>query len=165
MNISDLPYRLGVGIMLINQQGNIFVAQRIDKTSEAWQMPQGGIDEGESPLICAYRELEEETGVQEKNIKLIHEFPEWLTYDLPEDLIPKLWKGRYRGQKQRWFIFELMADDSAINIETEEPEFSEWRWDSVDALPDIIVPFKRKMYEDLAALAKPVLQNHLKQSA
>lgn len=144
---SHLPYRPGVGIMLINKRGLVFVAKRIDMTSEAWQMPQGGIDEGESPEACARRELEEETGVTDATI--IAESKDWLTYDLPPELIPKLWKGQYRGQKQKWYVMLLKGGDERINIHTEEPEFSEWQWVKAHTLPDLIVPFKREMYQTL----------------
>ncbi len=156
---SHLPYRPGVGIMLLNRDGLVFVAQRIDKTSEAWQMPQGGMDAGESPLVTAYRELEEETGVPESAVELLvqTEADAPLCYDLPDDLVPKLWKGKFRGQEQHWFAMRLLEDDSVINIETEHPEFNEWKWVEMGALPDIIVPFKREMYADIVAFFKPRL--------
>ena len=144
---SHLPYRSGVGIMLLNKRGLVFVAKRIDMTSEAWQMPQGGIDDGESPEVCAKRELEEETGV--KDATIIAESKDWLTYDLPSELVPKLWKGQYRGQKQKWYVMLLKGGDELINIHTEEPEFSEWKWAKAHTLPDLIVPFKRDMYQAL----------------
>lgn len=144
---SHLPYRRGVGIMLFNAQGRVFVAKRIDMTSEAWQMPQGGIDDGEDAATAAHRELEEETGI--RGATIIGETAEWLCYDLPDALVPKLWKGRYRGQEQKWFAMRFDGDDSAINIATHHPEFSEWRWAEISTLPDIIVPFKREMYAAL----------------
>jgi putative (di)nucleoside polyphosphate hydrolase len=144
---ADLPYRPGVGIMLLNARGEVFVAKRIDTTSEAWQMPQGGIDAGEDPLAAAKRELYEETSVTQTT--LLGESREWIAYDLPEHLIPKLWGGQYRGQTQKWFAMRLDAADSHINIETAHPEFSEWRWAALETLPDVIVPFKREMYARL----------------
>ena len=145
--MSALPYRDGVGIMLLTHDGRVFVARRIDTTSEAWQMPQGGIDPGESPLAAAKRELKEETGTDKAT--LLRESKNWLTYDLPEELIPKLWDGRFRGQKQKWFAMRFTGADSDINIHTPHPEFCEWRWAAMEELPDIIVPFKRTMYQAL----------------
>lgn len=144
---TDLPYRLGVGIMLINREGGVFVAKRIDMTSEAWQMPQGGIDEGEDPRATALRELEEEIGTGKAEITA--ESRDWYTYDLPDDIIPKIWGGKYRGQKQKWFALRFTGEDSDINIQTAHPEFSEWKWVAMHELPDIIVPFKRELYQAL----------------
>ncbi len=154
---SLLPYRLGVGIMLINPARQVFVAKRIDTISEAWQMPQGGMDEGEDALTSAYRELEEETGVGRQHVRLIAQSDQPLTYDLPETLIPKLWGGKYRGQRQHWFLMQLNAGDEVINIHTDHPEFSEWKWAAPEQLPEIIVPFKRHMYADIVALFAPHL--------
>ena len=145
--MSDLPYRDGVGIMLLNADNLVFVAKRIDMTSEAWQMPQGGIDAGETPVEAALRELCEETGTDKADI--ISESKEWLTYDLPEHLIGKLWQGRYRGQRQKWFAMRFTGSDSDINIATEAPEFCECKWVQMHTLPELIVPFKRKNYEAL----------------
>lgn len=154
---ADLPYRLGVGMMLFNRDGKVFVAKRIDMVSEAWQMPQGGIDDNEDETTAALRELKEEIGTD--NVTLLTMSADYYYYDLPHDLIPKVWGGKYRGQKQRWFAFRLNGDDAAINIETDHPEFSEWKWIEIDSLPHVIVPFKRDNYAELAKefrhLAKP----------
>ncbi len=147
--MTQLPYRDGVGIMLLNASNEVFVAKRIDMRSEAWQMPQGGIDPGETPLQAALRELEEETGTSKGEV--IQECPEWLTYDLPTDLIPIIWGGKYRGQKQRWFAMRFTGKDSDINIQTEHPEFSDWKWVPMHELPNVIVPFKRALYERIVA--------------
>lgn len=149
MSAASLPYRLGVGIMLLNTHNQVFVAKRIDTISEAWQMPQGGIDETEPPFEAALRELEEETGIAPTHVSLIAESKDWVTYDLPEHLIPKLWGGKYRGQKQKWFALRLNAPDHVINIHTAHPEFNEWKWIEMRRLPDMIVPFKRTLYEQL----------------
>lgn len=154
----DLPYRKGVGIMLFNADGLVFVAKRIDMTAEAWQMPQGGIDEGEDPRETAMRELKEEIGTN--NAEILAESKEWLTYDLPDELAPFIWKGKYRGQKQKWFAMRLLGDESEIDIAGEKPEFSEWKWAPVETLPDLIVTFKRELYMQLVQefrdLAKPI---------
>ncbi len=144
---SKLPYRPGVGIMLFNVQGLVFVAKRIDMTSEAWQMPQGGIDEGEEPLQTAFRELKEEIGTDQA--EFLAESAKWLTYDLPDDLIPIIWNGRFRGQRQKWFAMRFTGIDADINIATEHPEFNEWQWVKPHTLPDLIVPFKRDLYQTL----------------
>jgi putative (di)nucleoside polyphosphate hydrolase len=142
--MKPLPYRSGVGIMLLNKAGLVFVAKRIDMTSEAWQMPQGGIDEDESPLQAARRELKEETGTDKAEV--LAESPGWFTYDLPDALVPKIWGGKYRGQKQKWFAMRFTGKDSDIDIATDHAEFSEWKWVKAQTLPDIIVPFKRALY-------------------
>ena len=145
----NLPYRSNVGIMLINDDGHIFVGQRLDNNQNAWQMPQGGIDGDEDPKSAAYRELLEETGVEEKNVKFLASSSKWLSYDLPEDLIPKLWEGKYRGQKQKWFLFKFLGTNRDINISTEHPEFSNWKWLPKEHLLDEIVPFKKSVYESV----------------
>ena len=145
-----LPYRLGVGIMLLNATGEVFVAKRIDTLAEAWQMPQGGIDDGEEPRTAALRELEEETGVPAANVTMLAESAEWYTYDLPDDLVPVIWKGKFRGQKQKWFALRLDGPNSLINITVHaHPEFSEWKWIPMQQLPSVIVPFKRDLYAAL----------------
>lgn len=151
MDFLQRPYRLGVGVALLNADDMVFVARRIDQTAEAWQMPQGGIDEGEDPHEAAFRELEEEIGVKPGQTEMIAESRDWLSYDLPPDLADKVWKGRYRGQKQKWYLARLLADDAAINIATEHPEFDAWRWARFGDLPDLIVPFKRPIYQAIVA--------------
>jgi len=154
---ASLPYRPCAGVMLINREGQVFVGQRLDSTLEAWQMPQGGIDKGEKPHDAAVRELWEETGVRADLVELIAEAPEELFYDLPEELIGKLWKGKWRGQRQRWFLFRFLGEDSDVNIATAEPEFRAWRWADPATLVDLIVPFKRRLYGDvLAAFANHI---------
>jgi len=143
----NLPYRPCVGMMLLNSKGKVFVAKRIDMTAEAWQMPQGGIDEGEDVKNAALRELKEEIGTD--NVTIIDECENWLSYDLPDHLIGKVWKGRYRGQKMKWFVMRFIGDDNEINIETKHPEFSEWKWINMDNLADYIVPFKKEIYSTL----------------
>lgn len=144
--IEKLPYRPCVGLMLVNGDGQVFVAQRNDRYTEAWQMPQGGVDKGEDPHEAALRELWEETGLTADMVTVEAESQDWLPYELPHDLVPKIWKGRYRGQKQKWFLLRFHGQDSDINIETEEPEFSAWKWAAPDTLIDAIVPFKRDVY-------------------
>ena len=145
--IIALPYRPCVGIMLLNRDGRVFVARRKDTPGDYWQMPQGGIDEGETPRQAALRELEEETGTAKAEI--IAESREWHSYDLPADLIPKVWSGRYRGQKQKWFVLRFLGEDGDIDLATEHPEFSTWKWTEIDQLPALIIPFKRPLYECL----------------
>ena len=146
-DVSNLEYRENVGMVLINADRHIFAGKRIDNNTDAWQMPQGGIDEGETPEAAAYRELSEETGIHHSKARLLGKTKDWLSYDIPVDLISKLWDGRYRGQRQKWFAFEFLAKDSDINIMTEEPEFSEWAWMSKDNLLSSIVPFKLEVYK------------------
>lgn len=147
--LAALPYRKNVGLVLINAEGLIFAGQRIDNPGNAWQMPQGGIDAGERPKEAALRELEEETGVRADLVEKIAKTEDWLIYDLPEDLIGNIWGGKYRGQKQKWFLFRFLGQDSDVNIATEHPEFSVWRWMEPAELVEKIVPFKRAVYEQV----------------
>ncbi|MEE4187860.1 MAG: RNA pyrophosphohydrolase [Roseobacter sp.] len=144
--IAALPYRPCVGVMLMNGAGEVLVGQRIDNYRQAWQMPQGGVDKGEAPRDAALRELWEETGVDPALVEIVAETDEWLPYELPHDQVPKLWKGRYRGQEQKWFLMRFHGTDDDINIQTEHPEFSYWRWMPAADLIDNIVPFKRDVY-------------------
>ena len=153
----ERPYRKGVGMVLLNAQGHAFVARRIDTTAEAWQLPQGGIDDGESPREACLRELEEEVGTAKAEI--IAETDGWLRYDLPEDIADKVWKGRFRGQKQIWYCLRFLGTDDDINIETAHPEFCEWKWLPVAELPDMIVPFKRAIYEQIVDCFLTVAQS------
>ena len=140
-------------MMLLNDDGKVFVAKRIDMTSEAWQMPQGGIDAGEDPRTACMRELMEEIGTDKATI--IAESDGWLTYDLPTHLVPKLWGGKYRGQEQKWYLLRFTGTDADINIATDHAEFSEWKWAEMQSLPDLIVPFKKEMYAQIVALFSP----------
>lgn len=145
-----LPYRPCAGVVLINPDGLIFAGQRID-TPGAWQMPQGGIDAGETPHEAALRELTEETGVDPARVKLLGETSDWIQYDLPPHLLGKVWKGRYGGQKQKWFLLRFLGDDAEIVIETAHPEFDRWQWMRPGDLIDAIVPFKRDVYARIFA--------------
>ena len=140
----NLSYRAGVGVMLINEHGEVFVGKRIDTKAEAWQMPQGGIDDGEDALTAAFREMEEEIGTNKAD--LICESEDWYHYDLPAELIAKLWKGKFRGQRQKWFALRFTGLDTDINLATKHPEFCDWQWVDIEKLPDLIVPFKRELY-------------------
>jgi putative (di)nucleoside polyphosphate hydrolase len=151
----DAAYRRGVGIMLFNPAGLVFIAQRLDMPSDAWQMPQGGIDPGEQPAEAARRELKEEIGTDRADI--VAESRRWFSYDLPEDVRPLVWGGRYRGQTQKWFAMRFTGTDRDIDIATEHPEFSAWKWTAPATLPDLIVPFKRDLYRELLAEFKAVL--------
>jgi len=144
--IAQLPYRPCAGVMLVNTHGHVFVGQRIDSQVDAWQMPQGGVDPGEDPKQAALRELWEETGVKASLVTVEAETKGWLPYDLPHDLVPRLWKGRFRGQQQKWFLMRFHGADTDINIETDHPEFSQWCWLPPDQLVARIVPFKQAVY-------------------
>jgi putative (di)nucleoside polyphosphate hydrolase len=151
LNPEDLPYRPCVGVMLINAEGRIFAGQRKDNPVAAWQMPQGGIDGDEKPKQAALRELWEETGVTSDLVEFLDKSPAWVTYDLPDELIGKVWGGKYRGQRQRWLLFRYHGRDDQIDIATEHPEFSEWRWVTADEMLAAIVPFKRAVYDEVVA--------------
>jgi putative (di)nucleoside polyphosphate hydrolase len=142
-------YRRGVGVMLLNPDGKVFVGARIDNTDEAWQMPQGGLDKGEEPWTCALRELEEETGIPPRLVERITATPERLKYDLPEELRGKLWGGKWLGQDQDWYLARFLGTDADVNIATDKPEFRDWKWIEPRELPELIVPFKRDLYRQL----------------
>ena len=142
-------YRRGVGVMLLNGQGKVFVGARVDNPDDAWQMPQGGIDEGEDPWATALRELKEETGIAPYLIERLAECPERLRYELPEEWRPRFWGGKWVGQEQDWFLARFLGTDADVNIATEHPEFREWKWIEPEKLPDLIVPFKRDLYRQL----------------
>jgi putative (di)nucleoside polyphosphate hydrolase len=143
-------YRRGVGVMLLNREGKVFVGARIDNTDDAWQMPQGGIDDADDDeWATALRELEEETGIARDLVEKLSAMPERLKYDLPEELRAKLWGGKFKGQDQDWFIARFLGQDSDINIATNHPEFREWKWIEPAQLPELIVPFKRDLYRQL----------------
>lgn len=143
---ADLPYRPGVGIVLFNTKGQIFIAQRIDNPDGYWQFPQGGIEEGEDIIEAVFREMEEEIGT--RNATILHELDEWLYYDIPDYLIQKLWDQKYRGQKQKWVALRFDGADSEIDLNTfEEPEFSKWKWADLKDIPELAVPFKREIYQ------------------
>lgn len=144
--LKELPYRNGVGIMLINDNKKIFVGKRIDNKS-AWQMPQGGVDQDENIVDAVKRELKEETGVS--SIKIIKKSDKIYTYDLPDYLLGKIWKGRFKGQKQTWFLAQFLGTDDEINLDQKNAEFKEWKWVGINELPDLIVPFKKKLYQEL----------------
>lgn len=151
---SSLPYRPGVGLMLFNPQGLVFTAKRIDTEADAWQMPQGGIDEGETPRQAAFRELKEEIGTD--SAEILGESADWFRYDLPQDLVGKVWKGRFRGQTQKWFALRFTGRDCDIDIRTEHPEFRDWRWSRFDQLLTLIVPFKRDLYRAVISEFTPI---------
>ena len=155
----DGKYRRGVGVMLVNRDGKVFVGARIDNTDDAWQMPQGGIDEGEKPWETALRELEEETGIAPHLVERVAVCPERLRYDLPDELRGKLWRGKWIGQDQDWFLARFVGDDSDIDIATKHAEFREWRWVTPAELPGMIVPFKRDLYRRIVAEFAPYLSD------
>ena len=151
MNVEPKAYRPNVGIMLVNAQNKVFVGQRLDRLTNAWQMPQGGIDDGEDPDNAVFRELAEETGVTQDLVRIEAITKEWIHYDLPKDLIEKLWSGKYKGQRQRYYLLRFLGRDNQINIDSKEPEFSAWKWIDHDDLLDNIVAFKRDVYRQVVA--------------
>ncbi|WP_310497709.1 RNA pyrophosphohydrolase [Sandarakinorhabdus sp.] len=154
---SGLPYRPCVGVLLVNSQGLVFTGQRLDSVLEAWQMPQGGIDPGEEPLDTAIRELGEETGIAAHLVQPLGETPDWHYYDLPEEMVGIIWKGRYAGQRQKWFAMRFLGTDADVDIATEHQEFRAWRWSAIDTLVDMAVPFKRQLYTDVIGVLLPHL--------
>jgi putative (di)nucleoside polyphosphate hydrolase len=149
--MNDLPYRPCVGVMLINPAGLIFAGQRVDSPTAAWQMPQGGIDDGEKPRAAALRELWEETGVTADLVEFVAKTDDWVTYDLPPDLLGRVWGGKYRGQRQKWFLYRFTGHDDQVNIATAHPEFARWKWTRADEMIAAIVPFKRDVYAQVIA--------------
>ena len=148
MNVKKvLPLRLGVGAIVLNNKNKVFVGKRKDNPVNKWQMPQGGVNEGEKLIDAMKRELKEETGI--KNIKILKEIDGWSQYELPNYLLGRVWRGKYRGQKQKWFVVRFLGNDNEINLETKNPEFIEWQWIDIDSLPGVIVDFKKKVYEGL----------------
>ncbi len=154
-DLSNLPLRSGVGIVVLNKENKVFVAKRIDNPKNFWQMPQGGVDEGEDFLKAAYRELEEETSI--KSVKLIKELDGTITYELPDRLLGLIWKGKYRGQKQKWFLMRFVGIDNEINIKTKHPEFLEWKWIELDKITDLVVDFKLHVYKEVRDKVKKIL--------
>tara|TARA_Y100001954_G_C15729683_1_gene562579 strand:+ start:488 stop:964 length:477 start_codon:yes stop_codon:yes gene_type:complete len=154
-DLSNLPLRSGVGIVVLNKENKVFVAKRIDNPKNFWQMPQGGVDKGEDFLKAAYRELEEETSI--KNVKLIKELDGTITYELPDRLLGLIWKGKYRGQRQKWFLMRFVGMDNEINIKTKHPEFLEWKWVDLDKITDLVVDFKLHVYKEVKDKVKKIL--------
>ena len=154
-NLSELPLRSGVGIIVLNKYNKIFVAKRIDNPKNFWQMPQGGVDTGEDFLKAAYRELEEETSI--KNVELIKELDGTITYELPDRLLGIIWKGKYRGQKQKWFLMRFVGEDKEINIKTKHPEFLDWKWIDLDQITEVVVDFKLHVYKELQEKVKKII--------
>jgi putative (di)nucleoside polyphosphate hydrolase len=149
IDLTDYGYRPAVGVMLVNPERKVWVGQRLDSTLEAWQMPQGGLDPGESPREGALRELQEETGIAPHLVEIVAQAGRELTYDLPEDLIGKVWKEKWRGQRQTWFLARFLGSDSDVRIDTPDPEFRAWKWAEPEDLPALIVPFKRDLYRQV----------------
>ena len=154
-DLNNLPLRSGVGIVVLNKENKVFVAKRIDNPKNFWQMPQGGVNEGEDFLKAAYRELEEETSI--KNVELIKELNGTITYELPDRLLGLIWKGKYRGQKQKWFLMRFVGTDNEINIKTKHPEFLEWKWVELDKITDLVVDFKLHVYKEVKDKVKKIL--------
>ena len=153
----NLPLRSGVGIVVLNKDDKVFIAKRIDNPSNFWQMPQGGVDKGEDFLSAAYRELEEETSI--KNVKLIDELDCFTSYYLPDHLLGIIWKGKYKGQKQKWFVMRFMGKDSEINIKTKNPEFLDWKWAKLNQITELVVDFKLDVYQKVQKKVKKILVN------
>ena len=151
----NLPLRSGVGIIVFNKENKIFVAKRIDNPKNFWQMPQGGVDDGEDFLTAAYRELEEETGI--KDVELIQEIDGFFTYELPNHLLGIIWKGKYRGQKQKWFLMRFIGNEDEINIKTKKPEFLDWKWLEIDKITDTVVDFKLDVYKQVKEKVKKII--------
>ena len=151
----NLPLRSGVGIILLNENNKVLVAKRIDNQKNYWQMPQGGVDKDEDYLTAAYRELEEETSI--KSVALIKELDGLITYELPKNLIGIIWKGRYRGQEQKWFLMRFIGKNNEININTENPEFCEWKWIDLENITDLVVDFKLHVYEEVKEKVKKII--------
>ncbi len=151
----NLPFRNGVGIVVINKENKVFVAKRIDNPKNFWQMPQGGVDEGEDFLTAAYRELEEETSM--KNVELIQEIDGILSYELPDHLLGIIWKGKFKGQKQKWFLMKYLGKNDEINIRTRKPEFLEWKWIDLDMITEVVVDFKLHVYKELKKKIKKII--------
>jgi putative (di)nucleoside polyphosphate hydrolase len=152
---TDLPLRSGVGIVVLNKKDEVFVAKRIDNQKSFWQMPQGGVDKGEDYLTAAYRELEEETSI--KNVDLIKKLDGLISYELPKELLGIIWKGKYRGQEQKWFVMRFLGQDSEIDIKTKNPEFCEWKWIDLENITDLVVDFKLHVYEDVKKKVKEII--------
>jgi|TARA_B110001452_G_C15226628_1_gene425104 putative (di)nucleoside polyphosphate hydrolase len=151
----NLPLRSGVGIILLNKDNKVFVANRIDNSKNFWQMPQGGVDEGEDFLKAAYRELEEETSI--KSVELIKELDGTTTYELPDHLLGIIWKGKYKGQKQKWFLMKFIGTEQEINIKTKNPEFLEWKWIELDQITEFVVDFKLHVYKKIKTKVKKII--------
>ena len=155
----DLPLRTGVGIVVLNKKNQVFLAKRIDNPKNFWQMPQGGVDNGEKFYEAAIRELEEETSI--KTVSLIKEIDDLTTYLLPNHLVGIIWKGKYKGQKQKWFVMKFLGQDSDINLKTKHPEFFEWKWVALDKITDLVVEFKLSVYKEIKEKVKKILINKL----
>ena len=151
----NLPLRSGVGIVVLNKDNKVFVAKRIDNPKDFWQMPQGGVDEGEDFLSAAYRELEEETNI--KNVQLIKELDGMTTYELPKNLLGIIWKGKYRGQKQKWFLMKFLGNDDEINLKTNKPEFLDWKWVDLEMITKFVVDFKLHVYREIESKVKKII--------